>query len=71
MSFMSICKPLLLELPKAFQTTIILREIQGLSYEEIAKVTGVSLGTVKSRIVRARYRLQHDLKHYLDNQHYT
>jgi RNA polymerase sigma-70 factor (ECF subfamily) len=37
-------------LPEAFRTTIVLREIQGLSYEEIAEMTGVSLGTVKSRI---------------------
>ncbi|MEO1127787.1 MAG: sigma-70 family RNA polymerase sigma factor, partial [Cyanobacteria bacterium J06639_16] len=44
------------DLPEAFRTTIVLREIQGLAYEEIAEVTGVSLGTVKSRIARARQR---------------
>jgi RNA polymerase sigma-70 factor (ECF subfamily) len=53
------------DLPPAFRTTIILREIQGLSYEEIAEITGVSLGTVKSRIARARQRLQDDLQSYL------
>ncbi|MEL7503856.1 MAG: sigma-70 family RNA polymerase sigma factor [Cyanobacteria bacterium J06554_6] len=54
------------ELPAIFRTTIILREIQGLSYEEIAAVTHVSVGTVKSRIARARHRLQRLLKRYLD-----
>jgi len=52
-------------LPEVFRTTIVLREIQGLSYEEIADITGVSLGTVKSRIARARHRLQADLDLYL------
>ncbi len=54
------------ELPEVFRTTIILREIQGLPYEEIAEITGVSLGTVKSRIARARYRLQGELTRYMD-----
>jgi RNA polymerase sigma-70 factor (ECF subfamily) len=56
------------DLPEVFKTTIVLREIQGLPYEEIADITGVSLGTVKSRIARARYRLQADLQKYLDGQ---
>jgi RNA polymerase sigma-70 factor (ECF subfamily) len=54
-------------LPEVFRTTIVLREIQGLSYEEIADITGVSLGTVKSRIARARHRLQQDLNPYLQD----
>ncbi|MDX2272929.1 MAG: sigma-70 family RNA polymerase sigma factor [Cyanobacteriota bacterium] len=54
------------DLPDVFRQTIILREIQGMSYEEIAERTGVSLGTVKSRIARARARLQSTLKPYLD-----
>lgn len=54
------------DLPEAFRTTIVLREIQGMAYEEIAEITGVSLGTVKSRIARARYRLQSQLQTYLD-----
>jgi RNA polymerase sigma-70 factor, ECF subfamily len=53
------------DLPEVFRTTIVLREIQGLSYEEIADMTEVSLGTVKSRIARARQRLQADLQPYL------
>jgi RNA polymerase sigma-70 factor (ECF subfamily) len=53
------------DLPEAFRTTIVLREIEGLAYEEIAEITGVSLGTVKSRIARARLRLQQQLQGYL------
>jgi RNA polymerase sigma-70 factor, ECF subfamily len=53
------------ELPEVFRTTIVLREIEGMAYEEIAEITGVSLGTVKSRIARARYRLQTELQGYL------
>ncbi|MBC6420277.1 MAG: sigma-70 family RNA polymerase sigma factor [Hormoscilla sp. SP5CHS1] len=56
------------DLPEAFRTTIVLREIDGRSYEEIAEITGVSLGTVKSRIARARQRLQLQLQNYLDSK---
>lgn len=56
------------DLPESFRTTIILREIQGMAYEEIAEITGVSLGTVKSRIARARQRLQFQLQNYLNSQ---
>lgn len=54
------------DLPEVFRTTIVLREIEGMAYEEIAELTGVSLGTVKSRIARARSRLQSQLQGYLD-----
>ena len=53
------------ELPEAFRIAIILREFQGLSYEEIAQTTNSSVGTVKSRISRARIRLQEALKNYI------
>ncbi len=59
-------KQAMAELPDVFQKTIAMRELQGLSYEEIASITGVSLGTVKSRIARARQRLQDKLKDYLN-----
>jgi RNA polymerase sigma-70 factor (ECF subfamily) len=55
------------DLPEAFRTTIVLREIEGMPYEEIAELTGVSLGTVKSRIARARQRLQSQLQAYLND----
>ena len=51
-------------LPEHFRVAIILREFQGLSYEEIANNTNASIGTVKSRISRARMKLHQDLKNY-------
>jgi RNA polymerase sigma factor (sigma-70 family) len=56
------------DLPEVFRTTIVLREINGLAYEEIAEITGVNLGTVKSRIARARSRLQEQLQGYLNGE---
>ena len=52
-------------LDEPFRTTIILREIEELSYEEIADVTNTSLGTVKSRITRGRDALKKRLQPYL------
>jgi len=45
------------ELPPPFRETLVLRDLQGLDYKEIAKVTGVPIGTVMSRLARARQRL--------------
>jgi RNA polymerase sigma-70 factor (ECF subfamily) len=50
------------ELPKQFRTAIILREIQDLPYDEIARITNTDLGTVKSRIARARAKIQTKLR---------
>ncbi len=58
-------KTAMAELPEVFQKTIAMRELQGLSYEEIATITDVSIGTVKSRVARARQRLQEKLNVYL------
>ena len=44
-------------LPPDYKQILLLREIQGLSYEEIALALGIDLGTVKSRIFRARKKL--------------
>jgi RNA polymerase sigma-70 factor (ECF subfamily) len=46
------------KLPEHFRTAIILRELQGLSYEQIAQITKSEIGTVKSRIARARLKIQ-------------
>jgi len=44
--------------PEPFRTTLILRDIEGFVYEEVAAMQGVSLGTVKSRLVRGRASLK-------------
>ncbi len=49
-------------LPPAFRQALVLRDINGLSYDEIAQVTGLETGTVKSRIFRARRRLADRLR---------
>ncbi|HUT63120.1 MAG TPA: sigma factor-like helix-turn-helix DNA-binding protein, partial [Anaerolineae bacterium] len=41
---------------------IILRNIEGMSYQQIAEITGVPVGTVKSRVHRARMKLQKKLR---------
>jgi RNA polymerase sigma-70 factor (ECF subfamily) len=45
------------ELPIPFRETLVLRDVQGLDYREIAQVTDVPIGTVMSRLARARNRL--------------
>jgi len=42
------------QVPEPFRTTLILRDIEGFVYEEVAEMQGVNLGTVKSRLVRGR-----------------
>jgi RNA polymerase sigma-70 factor, ECF subfamily len=42
------------EVPEPYRTTLILRDIEGFVYEEVAEMQGVNLGTVKSRLVRGR-----------------
>lgn len=54
------------QLPEQFRVAIVLREVQGLSYEEIALLTDSEMGTVKSRIARARTKIQQILEPYLE-----
>ena len=52
----------LIKVSDAYREVVILRDIQGLSYEEISEITGIAIGTVKSRINRGRAQLQELLK---------
>ncbi len=53
------------KLKEPFKMAIVMRELQGLSYDEIARATNSSIGTVKSRIARARCKLQEYIKPYM------
>jgi RNA polymerase sigma-70 factor (ECF subfamily) len=52
----------LLRVPEVFRSAVILRDLEGLSYEEVAEVLDVSVGTVKSRILRGRRTLKEMLE---------
>ena len=52
-------------LPEPYRTTLILRDLEDMSYEEIAEVLEVSLGTVKSRLTRGRDALRQRLTAYV------
>ena len=52
----------ILSVPMDQRTVLVLVDVQGLSYEEAAEASGVSLGTVKSRLSRARSRVQEILR---------
>lgn len=46
------------QIPETFRTVVVLREIEGFAYEEIAEILDVNLGTVKSRLTRGRSALR-------------
>lgn len=50
------------DLPEDMRSAIVLRDIQGLSYEEIAQALDINVGTIKSRISRGREKLREKLK---------
>ncbi len=52
-------------LPAEFRTAVVLCDVQGLSYEEIAQIMNCSIGTVRSRIHRGRRQLRDRLRPYL------
>ncbi len=53
------------QVPEPYRTALILRDLQDMSYEEIAEVLAISLGTVKSRITRGRDSLRKILSGYV------
>jgi RNA polymerase sigma-70 factor (ECF subfamily) len=56
------------ELPVEFREVMVLREMEGLSYKEIANVVDVPLGTVMSRLARGRKRLQELLARHMGKE---
>ena len=56
------------KLPEELSTAVILREMDGLSYEEIAEVMNCPIGTVRSRIFRAREAIAQELRPLLNTQ---
>ena len=56
------------QLPPEFREAIVLRELEGLSYKQIAEVTHLPMGTVMSRLARARQRLQQALADRVSNE---
>ena len=63
-----VLKEALENLPVEFREVIVLRELEGLSYKEIATILAIPLGTVMSRLARARKRLQDYLTHYQNKE---
>ncbi|MGH9684264.1 MAG: sigma-70 family RNA polymerase sigma factor [Candidatus Acidiferrales bacterium] len=59
----------LVQVPTAFRSAVLLRDLEGLSYEEVAEVLDVSVGTVKSRILRGRRVLKDILDPILRSAH--
>jgi RNA polymerase sigma-70 factor (ECF subfamily) len=53
------------KVPEPYRTTLILRDLEDMSYEEIAEVLEISLGTVKSRLTRGRDALRQRLAPYV------
>jgi len=52
-------------LPDDYRTVVVLKDVEGFEYEEIAEIAGIALGTVKSRLHRARLLLREALKPYV------
>lgn len=56
------------KLPEIYREAVILRDVQGHSYDEIATITGTAISTVKFRIFKGRDTLRQRLAAYLENQ---
>lgn len=64
-----VVKRALASLAPPYRTVLVLREIEGLPYEEIAQVLGLAEGTVKSRLLRGRELLRRKLAAYVGIEH--
>jgi RNA polymerase sigma-70 factor (ECF subfamily) len=63
-----VVKQALTSLAPPYRTVVVLREIEGLSYEDIAQVLGLAEGTVKSRLLRGRELLRRKLASYVGKE---
>ena len=54
------------EIPQAFRAVVVLRDLEGFAYEEIAEILDVNLGTIKSRLMRGRAHLKAQLAAYVE-----
>ena len=55
----------IMKLPQSHRMVILLRDMAGLTYEDIESILNINIGTVKSRLARARNRLKYELRNYL------
>ena len=60
----------LAKVPDAFRMTVILSDIEGMSYDEVAEATQVPVGTVRSRLARGRAMLRRQLTEYAQEEGY-
>jgi len=58
-------------LPLQYRSTVLLADVQGFSYKEIADILGIPVGTVMSRLSRGRHMLQHKLWDYARTRHFV
>lgn len=65
---MKLVEKCIASLPAEFAEVVVMRDMQGMSYEEVAVAVGCSLGTVKSRIARGREAVKEKLRPYLGSR---